>query len=338
LKWNEFTLRRLQMGSQDRYVKTTPRLHWALLGPRSLASSRLHGYLIHEQLSRRGWETGLLYTPLQRELDFPLDSDIFRKQSLVGDKDIVVFQKLRGPRTQAALEILRERRVKAVFIDCDYPPKLQEARLSSITICSSETLANLYRAHNITSIVLPESYETLLLRNGRSNSSQPLTYVWFGSMDALKSLEVRWLRTLLHAYFPNSRLIVIAEEGKGDYRWDYQTSWQLISACDIAVITGNDSIVGSCKSPNRIIQAMALSLPVVAFPAPSYQKIIRHGRNGFLCKSDEEWIHALTSLKSAVTRATIGSLGYRYAKRYYNPNKTVLEWENMFGNLSPLKQ
>jgi len=50
------------------------------------------------------------------------------------------------------------------------------------------------------------------------------------------------------------------------------------------------------KSSNRAIQAMALGLPVVAYPI-QLRRVIRNGWNGFLCREDKDWLGALSKLR-----------------------------------------
>lgn len=50
------------------------------------------------------------------------------------------------------------------------------------------------------------------------------------------------------------------------------------------------------KSPLKYIEAGALCIPTVATATKGYEEAIVHGRNGFLCTSDEDWIRWLSFL------------------------------------------
>ena len=60
------------------------------------------------------------------------------------------------------------------------------------------------------------------------------------------------------------------------------------------------------KSENRLTMKMAAALPVVATPIPSYETLIRNGKNGFLANSDSDWQDALEALRNPSLRLEIG--------------------------------
>jgi glycosyltransferase involved in cell wall biosynthesis len=60
----------------------------------------------------------------------------------------------------------------------------------------------------------------------------------------------------------------------------------------------------------KIIQYMALGIPAVASPVGVNKKIIENSLNGFLCKEEEEWYHAISSLlEDANLRNEMGRMG-----------------------------
>jgi hypothetical protein len=305
------------------------RIFWALSGPRTVASARLHGYLIHEYLVNRGWASSLLYVPSERISDAPMDLIDLVNRAHIRDGDIVVFQKLHGHVTVASMESVRRRHGRVIFIDCDYPLKTLEAATSNLTLCSSDYLASQYSLKGIVNVrVISEAYESS--HPVRVREDDPPLCVWFGHFEPVRMLELRWLNELLARSLPDYRLLTIWNGEPASKKWDLSTIWSDIGQCDIALITGNDSVATSCKSPNRLVQAMALGLPVVAYPIPSYRPIIHTGRNGFLCRTEPEWIAALRLLRSVAARRQVGELGYRFARRYFSPRRIGIAWEAMF--------
>ena len=72
------------------------------------------------------------------------------------------------------------------------------------------------------------------------------------------------------------------------------------------------------KSGYKLIQYMACGLPVVASPVGVNCEIVEHGVNGFLARTDEEWITALTALrKSPDLRIRMGAAGRRKVEEHY---------------------
>jgi hypothetical protein len=62
----------------------------------------------------------------------------------------------------------------------------------------------------------------------------------------------------------------------------------------------------SVKSENRLTMKMALGLPVIASPIPSYEPVMAHGTNGFFANGAQEWMSALEALRDPALRRRIG--------------------------------
>jgi glycosyltransferase involved in cell wall biosynthesis len=60
------------------------------------------------------------------------------------------------------------------------------------------------------------------------------------------------------------------------------------------------------KSENRLTLKMAIGLPVVATPIPSYEPVIKQGVNGFLARSQGDWVRCLSELRDPDARQAIG--------------------------------
>lgn len=316
---------------KDRVPDDSPRVYWALSGPIKMASSRLHGYSIHESLQSRGWESHLLFQLKHRIDDLPLPVRWFQSPLLFRKGDIVVFQKLVGVATLEALQQLRNRGIATIYIDCDFPPKIPEARLATLTVVSSEFLAELYRDEGISNVkVIGEAFEASQ-RPRRKFESKKLRCVWFGAMDNIKQMELYALKKLMQREFPDMTLEIISNTRHATINWDF--SWDEIKRCDFAVITGTECLTSFCKSSNRLIQAMALGLPVIAYPLPAYKPIIRHGRNGLLAGNEQEWMDALRAISRAEVRKRLAWTGYRYAKRYFGLEQVCQDWMNLFQSI-----
>jgi hypothetical protein len=313
---------------------SNPSVRWLLVGPRDLPSSRNHGYRIHQYLKDRGWESQLVVTPLHQLDDTPLLPRDITQSRCFQNGDIVVFQKLYGPTTVAVLQSLKRLEVSTVFIDCDYPLKMAEAQLATVTVCPSDSLAAAYRKEGVSNVVvIPESWEANCPPRRVTKNNTKLRCVWFGMSDPLKEIELRSLRQLQAEQLPEFKLIVVSDHQSADVQWNGDDSWDVIRQCDIAVITGNDYFWTQAKSANRVIQAMALGLPVVAYPLPAYRAVVRHGRNGMLAKEAHEWICALSAMQDPDLRARVAAAGYRYARRYFCLDRIGEQWCALFKQL-----
>jgi len=97
--------------------------------------------------------------------------------------------------------------------------------------------------------------------------------------------------------------------------WNIDTIHQNMAECDIGIIpvdTQFDPVVGSdvsswlVRSENRLTLKMAMGLPVIASPVPSYKEVIVQGENGFLATGREEWLECFEALRDPRRRKAIG--------------------------------
>lgn len=85
-----------------------------------------------------------------------------------------------------------------------------------------------------------------------------------------------------------------------------------LSAFDvqIAPLEMNNPFV-EAKSATKYMQGGIVRVPTVATPTQPFIDCIRHGVNGYLATTDNEWIDALTSLKNIKIRMKMGELAHR---------------------------
>lgn len=69
---------------------------------------------------------------------------------------------------------------------------------------------------------------------------------------------------------------------------------------------------GDAGFPSLLVEAMAVGLPCVAVDTPDHRGVIRHGENGYLCRTAEEIVNCIAPLiDSAELRCKIGQAARR---------------------------
>jgi hypothetical protein len=310
------------------------RIHWLLAGPRQTASSRIHGYRVHEILRRRGWDSNILFSPGAWIWDLPFAAEDLVRRARLDSEDVVIFQKINGARTVSALRSLNSWDLKTVFVDCDLPLKLQEARLASITVCSSRYLAEEYRRNGIDrAIYIPDAYEVWHLPPEPRPGQTRFRCVWFGFATADKWIELEEFRKTVLTGLENWTLIRISNHPDAEERWNLATAWDTIRRCDAAVIPASHHPASWAKSANRVVQAMAVGVAVAASPIPAYCEVIRDGRNGFLCHSTAEWKSALRLLENPAVRRRLSRLSNRAVRSAFSIERVGSLWEDVLVDL-----
>jgi hypothetical protein len=320
------------------HIATSANIYWLLVGPPEVASSRIHGYRVHEHLRSLGFNSELLVAPLHRIEDSPLRAEDLDRYAFLREGEVVIVQKLEGPHTVALLRELDRRGVSSIYLDSDLPLKVTEANSSDRLVCSSEYLASQYREQGVVNgRFLPEAYEADRPPK-KARDGDRLTCVWFGDVNPLRWYEVEQLRTVLNRRsLRNWRLVTISNHPFADRIWKLPDTWDDIHEADAVVITGNDFPWTLVKSANRAIQAMALGVPVAAYELPSYTPIIRNGENGFLCKTPKEWERALVSLSDPDVRAAVAAEGYAFSVPNFSIERVGQLWCELLSEVCTTK-
>lgn len=117
-------------------------------------------------------------------------------------------------------------------------------------------------------------------------------------------------------FFQGKKNIILDEEWVPVDRFP-----QKLADCrfDIALAPLKDNNFNRAKSNLRILENSILGVPVVASPLDDYKRTIKHGENGFLCNSDDEWIAVLSALiEDQKLRKEIGKNAKKFVQLNYN--------------------
>jgi glycosyltransferase involved in cell wall biosynthesis len=129
--------------------------------------------------------------------------------------------------------------------------------------------------------------------------------VWIGSPST-----IRYLRILCDPLAELARMqpYVLRVIGGGPFSipgvhvevlpWSEESEVDSISACQVGVMPLQDSPWERGKCGYKLIQYMACELPVVASFVGVNSEIVQHGQNGFLVKTQQEWVDSLRGLLS----------------------------------------
>ena len=101
--------------------------------------------------------------------------------------------------------------------------------------------------------------------------------------------------------------------------WSEKTEVQKIYKFDVGIMPLTDSPFERGKCGFKLIQYMGCKKPVIASPIGENKIIVEHGINGYLAKSETEWLEFLTLLYNAKDlRDKLGESGYEKVKKQYS--------------------
>jgi len=236
----------------------------------------------------------------------------------VGDANIVVFVNS----GDLELELIRDFKAsgKKILLDkCeavfDHPSILDCMREADKIICCSTKLSDMVneKGFSNTDVIsdIVEFYEKRPEEEYGDRYEKPKAlYMGMGGNSFLVKEHLK--PAIEEAGY---ELVVITEWEDADIKWDLNTWSDDMRSCDV-VLCPQRVDVQPAKSNVKASVAMALGMPVICSPLPSYKETVMHGVNGFICDKIEEWTEVLKKLKDSKTRKNIGENAYITASAY----------------------
>jgi hypothetical protein len=319
---------------------TTNKVLWFLwANPVFTASSRIQGLAIHNHLIKCGYASGIAYIPTSFERTIPFSPAIEKSlRTLLSPGDIVILQKCKDKVNLPAIHFFKSIGVKMVLIDCDLPIEIDIGKAVDHVICSSHLLSGAYSKLDIKSTFIEDAPERFGERTFFADKKK-FTCVWFGDGTGNRWNDVEKLKTILQdSRLSNWELITISNHADATVQWrpNYLTTMST-QADVVALPVFNQDDLGVTKSANRLLQSMALSLPILCSPIHSYQAIANVEKGIIVCSTGEDWINAFLLLENTAirkeysTRAFLGSQKYRLENRI-TQWKDALQLDESFKN------
>ena len=296
-------------------------IYWILAGNEELGSSRIHGLNIDRKLKQLKYNSRVIIAPEPWMDDLPFDYIKYKKYfDFIKADDILIFQKVLGRNALKLINFLLSKSVRIFYVNCDLPLRQEYISEKMGIISPSKKLYNEYlsiMSGNTNCIYIPDCPE-YFLQTKLNKKKTKLKCVWFGYYENKRWADYEFLKQLIKNNFNGTwELISISDTEKADYQWKRKSSLKIISKCDAVVIPiFNKNENAGMKSANKVIQAMALNVSVLASPIDAYEEVIINGFNGFICHNEEEWIKNLTILQDPDIRESIRNGGFETAQKY----------------------
>ncbi len=190
---------------------------------------------------------------------------------------------------------------------------------SKLVVAGNDFLKEYADRFSRNAIVSTETIDTVRYTVGPRKTSGPVCIGWIGSPSTSAYLEMLlpvW-RVLVKQYDLRIRLI-----GAGDYRregleivnvpWDFETEIGELHKFDIGVMPQPTSQWTEGKFGSKMLQYMAVGVPAVISHSRANAEVMEDGVNGFLARTEEDWIGRLSLLiEDAALRERVGMAGRR---------------------------
>ncbi len=219
--------------------------------------------------------------------------------------------------------------VNGVFSRLRFPGKTRTiARLASAVTVGNEYLAQWARRWNDEVFVVPTSIDlSSYTVQPEVGSDEPFVIGWMGSFSTLVHLEQ--VRGALERFAKRRRVrfVVVCDRPLEPPPSNVETvfvPWRAdreaadIGAMHVGIMPLVDLEVAKGKCGCKALQYMAAGRPAVVAPVGVNVDIVRHGENGLLASTEDEWVDAFERLASSPDlRRTLAAAGRRTVEEAY---------------------
>jgi len=209
--------------------------------------------------------------------------------------------------------------------------------------CGNAYLAAYAKQFNANTILNPTTIDTVLLHNknlypeSKPNPTR-VTIGWTGSHSTLKYLKlIEEPLQKIEQRFAQVKFLVIADrkpelalKNLEFCEWTVETEIRDLLKIDIGIMPLPDDRWAKGKCGFKALQYMALKIPCVIAPVGVNTEIIKHGFNGFLASTPDEWIEHLSNL---IANREVGKELGRNGRETVEQHYSVISNESTFLSL-----
>jgi glycosyltransferase involved in cell wall biosynthesis len=202
-------------------------------------------------------------------------------------------------------------------------------RLASAVLVGNAYLAAYAAERNSKVFILPSTIDLAKYPvQPEPAPDSPFVICWTGSASTLAHFETA--RAALERFAAQRPTVIriicshpperpIAGAENVFVPWSEQGEAEAVGACHVGIMPLPDNQYTQGKCGMKALQYMATGRPVVIAPVGMNRDLVKHGENGFLASTDDEWVDALTRLAdSPDLRRRMGGAGRRTVEDHYS--------------------
>ena len=197
---------------------------------------------------------------------------------------------------------------------------------SDIVIAGNSYLRDFAIRKNLKTVVMPTSVDMERYKEKPPTSSQEVVIGWIGSHSTLPYLErMKNILDDIALRYNTARLKIVADTffecekmPVTKKQWSYEEEIADLHTFDIGLMPLTDDPWARGKCGFKLLQYMAVGIPVVCSPVGVNLEIVSDGIEGFHARSDEDWVEKTGRLiRDAALRTQMGKRGREKVKSLY---------------------
>lgn len=332
------------------------KIGWLLSGNKKSPSSRIQGWNVDENLKNMGIDSKVVYAPSDINRDLPLS--IKEVKDIVSQNfDILVFQKISSGRNLYKLiDLAKKSNTKIVYLTTD----VVDSKMVSVS--DAVIVVNSYYSEGFDSVTKSNFYEVIdsyehdgsLAKLHNSKKDIDLVFLsskaypklpWIADLPSNTKLSVIGPSYDVALNYDNLSKEDIYKWSRFDINyivWNLKTVYANLLNADVGIIPYPPELIGvmnnknssRVKSTARAVLLMSLGLPIIVSPLESYTELIKHGENGFIARSAQDWIDYISLLRdNPKLRKVMGLNGRETVIKDYSNESQTSQYLAIFNNL-----
>jgi glycosyltransferase involved in cell wall biosynthesis len=219
---------------------------------------------------------------------------------------------------------------------------LRTVKRCKAAVAGNRFLAGFAEACGTPTVVLPTAIDLPKYRLKIPREGPGLTIGWLGLSDGLRYLQfIQPALQRLSEMFPGLRLKVVSDKPlqldgvKIDHEtWRLETEQANLASFDIGIMPLWDSVWTRGKCGYKILQYMGVGTAVVASDVGVNREIITDGENGFLARTQDDWIKALGRLiENGGQRREFGLRGRQLVEKQFSLDRFIASYAKLLQQL-----
>jgi glycosyltransferase involved in cell wall biosynthesis len=223
--------------------------------------------------------------------------------------------------------MFREQKYRRPLRDEDFQKFLTTLSHCVAAVAGNDFLARFSEACGKRTVVLPTPIDVGRYKIKPNVEGPGLTIGWMGLSEGLAYLQhIQPALQRLSQRFPGLKLKVISDKPLQlggviveNEPWRSETEQAHLASFDIGIMPLWDSIWTRGKCGYKILQYMGVGTAPVASDVGVNSQIITSGENGFIARTEEEWVNSIGALiENAKLRRDFGLRGRELVERRYS--------------------
>jgi glycosyltransferase involved in cell wall biosynthesis len=197
---------------------------------------------------------------------------------------------------------------------------------SDIVFAGNPYLCDLAKKHNQNVLILPTAIDMELYTPKKQQNPSLVTLGWIGSSPTLFHMERMipvW--NTVHKKYPHTQLKIVSDHFFDcgimpviKKPWTFEEVVDCLQSFDIGIMPLPDDNWTKGKCGFKLLQYMAVGLPVVCSPVGVNREIVIDRENGFWANNVDEWLDRLGILiESPELRNRMGEIGRKIVLKKY---------------------